>query len=412
MQQTQTSRQPPKLEHQHQLKACVPEARDQHITQRRLKPYRTLGVYFLCLLCTGCRSDLNSVLDNYEYRIGNIFPHKRTTDQRTPDTPSQYRLPSAAELTLAWPESTISLLDSLKLSRCAAGLPIMKKNSTLGKFHSQSQRLILESEIIHLLPDCIKQQSSNKALATKLQTAYQEKTANQQRVVWSALFGSQEFQHFASLSKGMLAIQDTHVDINGPQALEYWFNVFEHIAQQQPIPARPLESSLQKLMLNPALGQWIGSTQATLTTLQITTEHIRIHQNLCLKPINPSDKKRIQTVFQLFFIKDIQPLVSRLNRLGNRLQNVLMSLHAKVSATDSEALPVDPQALSTDADTFIKLSNYLDHLFGAGGLKASLQQHFSEQVQAWQILLRHCQLLPGNSRSDLQIPTTDIAQNP
>ena len=358
-------------------------SRQQPATPRMLGSLSILGLCLLYSLCNGCRSDFSSVLDDYEYRIGNIFPHSPTTQQQTPVTPARYQWPSVSQLTLPWPESTIDLLDSLKLSRCAVALPIMKKNSTLGRFHSQSQRLILESEILHQLPDCIKQHSTDDALAVKLQAAYQEKIFGQQHMVWSALFSSQEFQRFASLSSGMLSIQETHVDINGPQALEHWFSVFEQLSQHRPIPAQPLESSLQSLALNPALGQWIRSTLAILTTLTTTTEHIQVHQNICLAPIKPSEKTRIHRVCHRFFIKDIHPLVSRLKRLGDRLHRDLTGLHAQASHINTVATA--------------KVSHYLDQVFGSLGLYDQLQQRFHQQVQAWQVVLNHCQLLPSQS---------------
>ena len=192
------------------------------------------------LVLGGCTESTEPLFANYEYRIRNILPlttkneafKSAVSSRSNPISPlkkplnlKDYQLPRVRELWQSWPETSISLLDSLKLNRCQAALPAMKKNSTLGKFHSLSQRLLLEAELLIHLPECIQQQPEGSEFQSLLKDALSIKKQHKNAMIWSALFTSAEFREFASLSKGMLSKVDQSVEINGPQALGYWFIV-------------------------------------------------------------------------------------------------------------------------------------------------------------------------------------------
>lgn len=337
---------------------------------------------------SGCAPTLQDQLDNYAYRLDNTLPK---TSEKKPDASlflgylplAGYRLPPPKELSLPWPDTPLSLWEALKMSRCSALLPLAQKNTTLGKFQQGSQKLVLESKLLIHLPNCIDQlKNTQPELANKLTAALQQKRRHKQQMVWNALFSGSEFQRYASLSQGDLALDNKVADSNGVQALAYWQLIMSNIIDDKQLDSSLLEQHMKQLLFNPLLGQWINSTHKTIATLDNTSFRIEANASICSKPISEASRQRIQRVFKLFYADEMQPWIARLIRIGQALESHLISLVNHIPKSAQQAAG------------YRTLTDYLDRLFGNQGLNKKLQASISRQVHAWQSLLANCRLMP------------------
>jgi hypothetical protein len=108
------------------------------------------------------------------------------------------QIPPARQLHITVPPGTFTTLDFMALHGCALQITLGKYQSRLGRFASDSQRLLLDLEYLELAPDCIalKQTEHQLALAEQL---LHEKTLKLQQLpsrIFNATFANIEFQQF------------------------------------------------------------------------------------------------------------------------------------------------------------------------------------------------------------------------
>jgi len=106
---------------------------------------------------------------------------------------------SAAQLApLPVTRSNIDVLDFLSLSGCALQVNLGRRNSSLGRTASASQRLLLDLEFLDLVPDCITQlrATDDEALAEQLSIMAQTRRNELPASIYNAILAGPEFQQF------------------------------------------------------------------------------------------------------------------------------------------------------------------------------------------------------------------------
>lgn len=136
----------------------------------------------------------NAAYDNYLGRL------ERTLEVNAPqplDTPLP-RLPRVGKLGHDIPPGNLDALDFLAISGCAVQITIGKRNSSLGRMATPSQRLLLELEYLQLAPECIdyQRQQGNQQLAQDLQTAWLQKKQQLPARVFNATLAGGEYRAF------------------------------------------------------------------------------------------------------------------------------------------------------------------------------------------------------------------------
>jgi hypothetical protein len=133
-------------------------------------------------------------LDDYLTRLARTLD----VEQVTIPTAAAPRMPKTADLRLLLPSANLDALDFLSLSGCAVQITIGKRNSSLGKFASDSQRLLLELEYLQLAPQCIEymRKSGNSQLADTLEQAHVLKQAQLPGLIFNATLANTEFRAF------------------------------------------------------------------------------------------------------------------------------------------------------------------------------------------------------------------------
>jgi hypothetical protein len=144
----------------------------------------------LCLL-VGCEGP-EAQYQGYLPRLGYILSED-TPVTRQPTLPE---LPATDQLHLNIPPSSLDTLDFLALSGCAVQATIGKRNSSLGRMASDSQRLLLALEYLQLAPRCISYQRERDAtpLADTLQHAWHLQRQQLPALIFNATLGGAEYR--------------------------------------------------------------------------------------------------------------------------------------------------------------------------------------------------------------------------
>lgn len=120
------------------------------------------------------------------------------SDYRSPERPAMPALPRRAALRLDLPGTSLDTLDFLALSGCEVQITIGKRNSSLGRMASASQRLLLDLEYLRLAPACIDhlQAQGERQLARQLRQAHQLKREQLPARIFLATLGGPEYRTF------------------------------------------------------------------------------------------------------------------------------------------------------------------------------------------------------------------------
>jgi hypothetical protein len=236
-----------------------------------------------------------------------------------PVTPSGFASPPrSAQLRIALPGSAIDGLDFLTLRGCALQTTIGKRNSSLGRFARDSQRLLLELEYLQHAPACIEQLRARDelALAETLALAQRQKQAQLPALIFNATLGSEEYRQL--WRRGNLAADYPAQTVSVPiAALEYVHHASARwLAGDYRFDNREFEIQLSAIATGDggALLQAL-SLQADWLRAANTVVNARQAQGpLCQPGQRPPEAEILDTVIRKYFIAGVQPRAADLNR--------------------------------------------------------------------------------------------------
>ena len=144
----------------------------------------------LCLI-VGCEGP-EAQYKRYLSRLGHILSEDTPVTQQ----PALPEPPDTDQLRLNISPGSLDTLDFLALSGCAVQATIGKRNSSLGRMASDSQRLLLALEYLQLAPRCITYQRERDAtpLADTLQQAWQLQRQQLPALIFNATLGGAEYR--------------------------------------------------------------------------------------------------------------------------------------------------------------------------------------------------------------------------
>ena len=162
----------------------------------RLQATRLLNLCLTILLLAGCSdSGTEAAFERYLNRLARPLGGQVQPPGRMPQWPAT---PRTGALRIALAPSKLGTLDFLSLSGCAVQITIGKRNSSLGKMASDSQRLLLDLEYLQLAPECIAamRKRGSKTLATILADALQLKIQQLPARIFNATLANREYHLF------------------------------------------------------------------------------------------------------------------------------------------------------------------------------------------------------------------------
>lgn len=340
-------------------------------------------------LLAACSPAPDTAIDmqTYVQRVANVL------DQPEPDLvfPTLPALPHHRERVQALPELREGLIDVLDLKRCNLLPLIAERNSSLGKVYAPSQQMRYEIRFLARLEQCLPQLQTaidiEPERKAELLALYQIKHAALPKVLWNALFTGQEFEASLALNQPPLPwpASDHQAAL---QALEYLTYTAETALDQ---PQRltdthfsALETHYAALYQDPLGTPSLRALQQISITLNAVS--LMIEQRLAKRPFcfpgmrNP-DADILKQVFMRFYAGEMQPYLAYVHRTSQQwltLQNRLLN-----------QLPAP--------DTFLPYANQVLRMNTPDSLWHQYETARNRHTQAWQTLLRQCDLMPGKT---------------
>lgn len=342
---------------------------------------------FFIIACSNKEPDVK--FDNYLYRLKNALDISDAFLEKQPafihTEQSLLRYPQKRDLNQLIPPVNINLIDFLRLSSCDLQRHIGQRNSSLGKLMKPSQQLLYEYEFMRLATLCQQQLTEEDELYPILLTAIQEKQSHLAKVQANAVFASDEFKTFFSLSAPALSID---VLQTSPQTLSSALDTLNQFVQHPPKSAELVEEAYAVIGSSKRLGELRHSmalVKRYLARADILLNYRIDHKPLCLpqgvqsfsRPFRNPQFEIVNTVFMKFYIGDIQPYLATLHQYAETLFLQIEKLRQ--------------QQLSPPAFEHFWASVYTN--------ETSEWQQFTQAVKThtrhWQMLLQQCGRLPS-----------------
>ena len=136
--------------------------------------------FVLLITITGChQTNVISHFKDYQLRLARILE----TQPPEPVDINRITLPAKKQLLTTLPALSVSMREFYGLEGCAIKPIIAKRNTSVGKLQSQSQRLLYELELLRALEFCQKIIDNNPLIASVLHAKRTQLTANWRNLI-------------------------------------------------------------------------------------------------------------------------------------------------------------------------------------------------------------------------------------
>lgn len=298
-------------------------------TLRRRTHRAAIALVISCvaLALPGCdKPESVQHLDTYLARLA------RTLEQEAPNPAAITiaRPPDTSDLGLNLPSANLGTLDFLSLTGCAVQITVGKRNSSLGKFASDSQRLLLELEYLEHAPACIDhlRKEGRDEVAETLQQAFMLKREQLPSLIFNATLGSIEFREFWKKPRELADYprQTSSAVLSALGAItldaERW------LGGDYQADNREFEIQLSEVARGDggALLLALATQAARLGDADQMLQQSLASGPLCADPYRNPAADILPTVIKKYFIADIQPWSAALSRRYYELIPALTAL--------------------------------------------------------------------------------------
>lgn len=268
----------------------------------------------------------------------------------------------------------LNLFQALSINDCNIQQYIGERNSSLGKVHTATNRLIYERQLLDSLNFC-------KSLKTSTHQLILEQLKTQKNNNWPAVINNYLIN--AEPVKEILASHSTLIETNDT-GLTASLNFIEQISQfshtQQKINPDTIEQlklSTAQLYNRPFLSQLFYTLEYTRYQLDQVSWLLKkqINKHACKQNYQPIEIDYLHNVFIKYYANILQPHLTKLNRMQTQLAPKIANLwqHSRIQQSEFG-------------------QRYLNN--SAGSVYQAFTDSINKHTQNWQALLKQCQLMP------------------
>lgn len=291
-----------------------------------------------CLLLTACtkEGDGQTRADNYLQRLTRALD----TDLPAARETVLPRINDAGIEPIAVPPAAITVLEFLSLSGCELQVNLGRRNSSLGRNASPSQRLLLDLEFLQLAPACTQylMTEGNRELAQTIEAIAEERRQQLPVRIYNAVLAGPEFQLFWRLPD---TLEDYPANTGGDvvTALTYFATMIPRwLNGQYQADNSMVEAQLAKLRSGDggALLVAAGLQSDALYRANSALKTRSASRPLCDARLETSEARITQTVVAKYFAGDFQRWLARVNQR----HHVLIKPVQQVEASLVDSLPI------------------------------------------------------------------------
>lgn len=327
--------------------------------------------------------------ENYLYRLGNVTGFKAQAPEASA---AAYAYPRKRELVLKTEDIRIGFNFFFDLTECRLLQDISKRNTLLGRVQPASSKLLYEMKFFQKIGACAEQLSKGSAIKDEDRRAFirrvleirRIKSNDLPKVLWNATFAGPEFRVLLSTATPPLQRNEEVAVAEIESALAYLTDLASHLHGRAPaISPRDFEQYYFTLQRDKTVGKLLKGLQLSRLSLAKASEILsktEAANRLC-----PAGKKTIEAdylrnVFNKFYAGEVQPYVSRLYTATGPLLDALQRLLQAQKITPPPAFQTYHAALLDKANPT--------------GLWQRFKHQLDEHTQAWQAVLKQCDLMP------------------
>lgn len=272
---------------------------------------------FATLVLIGCFSSTSKqpVLQEYLNRIASV-------QDEAPLSPPQshpIELPNKRELLQPIERVTVGLIDSYQLRQCGLFQLIANKNSILGKVADPFRDFDYQIQLIAGLQSCLSEAKLEPELHEQLTTIQQQKIGQIHLHYFNLIFTSETMRQ--QLSGGSWLSNENNISTQMIKPALVQLSIIQKDiieksylnSDYQVVKISDYQEMLDKVAL---LGKLTYSLQTTTQWLNITTAQLNKHDSKirCGKNANTTKFKYMVNVFNRYYVQEVQPYVSFLDR--------------------------------------------------------------------------------------------------
>lgn len=296
--------------------------------------HRLLVLVVALLLMTGC--DQHTPETRFETYLQRLAYTLQLPVQDAAPAQLQ-RLPDKRQLHITLDNNSLDILDFMALSGCAVQITIGKLNSSLGRFASDSQRLLLTLEYLQLAPQCIEfmRSTAEDELADALQRAFLLKQQQLPAMIYNATLVNIEYRK--------LWRPPSQLDTYPAQTSSAVISALETInalANEWLGGNYAADNMAFEILLSEVAKGDGGALQMALAlqhnNLGVANTLLQAHMTqgpLCSAQTRPAAARIVPNVVQKYFIDDIQPWSASLGRRYYELLPAITALEQLIAPT-------------------------------------------------------------------------------
>ncbi|WAJ71281.1 DUF3080 family protein [Catenovulum adriaticum] len=343
----------------------------QPITQS-IKRYFSLFIVIYLLASCG-ETELTREWRKYPERIANLTD---TSLKSYPDALNQIRLSPAdkKQYHIQINAIELNLFKALSISDCNLQRYVGERNSSLGKVHTPTNRLIYERQLLDSLNFCTSiNESAHQLILTQLKT---KKNNNWPAIINNYLLNSEPSTTILASSSTLLESDSTGFNAS----LHFIEQLTRFTQTQQAVKSDTITQfklSAAQLYNRAFLSRLFYTLEYTSYQLNQVTWLLQkqINKQACKTNFKPVEIEYLHNVFIKYYASILQPHLTKLNRMQLQLAPKIAKLwqHSRIQQSQFGQR---------------YLNNAHDSVFHE--FELSIKNH----TQNWQTLLKQCQLMP------------------
>lgn len=330
-----------------------------------------LTLLFFISLVTGCSDLLNpeqAMMEKYHERLANVLGV--SSAEITPLPP--VTIPARRDFFQPLPRLSLGLLESYQLRQCGLFNLVAAKNSQLGKVQDAFHDLDYQISLLRTLNSCLTNFSLSDIERTKLEQIYAQKWHHLQRHLDNLLLTSSAMQKQLTASDWL--------DIKSKNQIAPVSDVFNTLNELYDIPYQAvsrlpnvnLVDHQEEIEKSRLVGRLYYSLASTTLWLSETTRMLESNQSiiLCGKNRDTTQFRYLNNVFQLIYVKEVQPYLAYLDSTYQRLNAGIELIETR---------------MDLHGETY-----------GLIEVHSTFRKKTLEHVKFWQGLFKRCNVSVGN----------------
>ena len=253
------------------------------------------------------------------------------------DSSRRVDLPSNLEAASLATTGSLSLIDFLSLSGCELQTNIAKRNTSMGRTASVSQRLILDLEFLRLAPACVTLMEAKEeySVANTLRENIELRRTNLPIRIFSAILAGPEWRKFWEQPM-LLGSYPTSASGDSAQALwELSERVQRFLEHNWSAADEDLEPLLSSIRANSG-GQLLAAAALQSGYLQYANDVLRSAGNegiYCKSEAITEAGTITKTVVAKYFASDVQRWSAQVSQRHYEIQPALIALESHLTST-------------------------------------------------------------------------------